>query len=73
MEVEIRLILLNLSEDLLLYGAQRLLLSQSENEFDIEVALCINISEKYFEILRISGKNETVLDVVRFSSRWKGC
>jgi hypothetical protein len=41
-----RLILLNLSDDLLLYGAQRLLLSQSVNEFDVEVTLCINISEE---------------------------
>jgi len=32
-----RLILLNLSDDLLLYGAQRLLLSESVNEFNVEV------------------------------------
>jgi hypothetical protein len=40
-----RLILLNLFDDLLLYGAQRLLLSKSVDEFDVEVALCINVSE----------------------------
>ena len=57
--------LLNLSDDLPLYGAQRLLLSQSVDEFDVEVTLCINISEEYLEILRIFGKNESILDVVR--------
>ena len=36
--------LLNLSDDLLLYGAQRFLRSQSVNEFDVEVTLGINIS-----------------------------
>jgi hypothetical protein len=41
-----RLMLLNLSDDLPLYGAQRLLLSQSVDEFDVEVTLCINISEE---------------------------
>ena len=38
--------LLNLSGDLLLYGAQRLLLSQSIDEFNVEVTLRINISEE---------------------------
>jgi len=38
--------LLNLSDDLLLYGAQRLLPSQSVNKFDVEVTLCINVSEE---------------------------
>ena len=37
--------LLNLSGDLLLHRAQRLLLSQSVYEFNVEVALCINVSE----------------------------
>ena len=41
-----RLILPDLSDDLLLYGAQRLLLSQSVNEFDVEVTPSINISEE---------------------------
>ena len=41
-----RLILLNLSDDLLLYGAQRLFLSESVNEFNVEVTLCVNISEE---------------------------
>ena len=44
-EAENRLILLNLSGDLLLYGAQRLLLSQSIDEFNVEVTLGLNISE----------------------------
>ena len=38
--------LLNLSGDLLLYGAQRLILSQSVDEFNVEVALGLNISEE---------------------------
>ena len=41
-----RLILLNLSDDLLLYGAQRFILSQSVDEFNVEVALGLNISEE---------------------------
>ncbi len=48
-------------------------LSELPHEFDVEETLCINISEDYLEILRILGKNETVLEIVRLSSRWKGC
>ena len=38
--------LLNLSDDLLLYEAQRLFLFQSVNEFDVVLALGLNISKE---------------------------
>ncbi len=38
--------LLNLSDDLLLHGAQRLLLSELPDKFDIKKAFRINISEE---------------------------
>jgi hypothetical protein len=60
-----RLLLLNAPNNLPSDISQPFLLSELPTEFDVEEALCINISEEYFEILRIFGKNETVLNVAR--------
>ena len=46
LKADSRRIPLDLSDNLLLYGAQSLLLSESVNEFNVEVTLCVNISEE---------------------------
>jgi hypothetical protein len=60
-----RFILLQLPTNLSADIFQPFLLSELPNEFDVQEAFRINISEEYLEVLWITGKNETVVDVVR--------
>jgi hypothetical protein len=47
------------------YGAKKLLLSQFTNELDVEVILCINISEDRFENALHSSRTGDLIGVIR--------